>query len=602
MSLSSSRPDSVIEMDIEKDHTPRESPIIPKIEPQDLDLYPDPEKNGADKLDDMDDPTILDFADITEEDSVHQQLFGLRRQRKFILESDKDDLYWDRRKRNNEAAKRSREKRRVNDMILESRVMELSKQNNVLRAQLDAMYIRDQRTASVSCGNAFSFNGNENGFCQVPQQFFQKDRFPYFPPNVHYSSPIPQIKRERNDIYESMSRRNSLGHHLPYGDVPIPYSNNNYIVPHFPKFTMSNHLSDMPQSLPINPLSSSDGNSSYGSSDIRPSRKRLNSDPTPATIANPLQHSPTSTNKRDILVATRHRHYSTTYQPTNSMTPVCTNIPLTTANIVHPPTFSSGSPSSLRSAMSSSLAPSMSTNSLAAPLPKESSSFISKMHPIATPSAKESDSIFKSSKYSTPLFGRSEKAPTFSFSSNKDLSMDQNYPEPRTIMTQKPSTIENVGEKRKQFVINEMLEQCKKYPQDLDTALNLSNPTTSEDISDGNETKNLGAPKSICEDSDIKSLRIVPSIASENENNNPKACLTPNISPISCASPTRSNHSSTSNHSDSSDFSSSKFFSPNSANETFLPYKLRFKSSLYNNTQNSFGYGHTTTTDYEICN
>ena len=600
MSISSSPPDSIMAMDIEKDHTLRESPIIPKTEPQDLDLYPDPEKTESKKIDDMDDPTILDFSDLNEEDSMHQQLFGLRRQRKFILEVDKDDLYWDRRKRNNEAAKRSREKRRVNDMILESRVMELSKQNNVLRAQLDAMYIRDQRPASASFGNAFSFHGNENGFCQVPQQFFRKDQFPCFPPNVQYASPMPQIKRETNNIYDSISRRNSLGHHLPYGDVPMPYSNNNYIVPNFPKFAMNNHLSDMTQSLPINPLLSSEENfSSYGAPDTRPSRKRLNSDPTPATTTDSLQHSPTSTDKRDILVATRHRHYSTTYQPSNSMTPVCTNIPLTAASTVHSPTFSSDSQSSLRSTLSSSFETSMSTNSLVVPAPM-TSSLLPKMHPVATTSGKESESIFKSSKYSTPLFSQSEKAPIFPFSSNKDLSMNQNYPEPRTSMAQKPSIIENSGEKRKQFIINEMLEQCKKYPQDLDTALNLSNPTLSGDII--NDTKDDGVQKRIDEDSDIKSLRRVPSITSENSNNDPKACLTPTISPLGCSSPTRSTSSSTSNHSDSSDLSSSKIFSPNSANETFLPYKLRFKSGLYNNSQNSFGYDHTAPSDYDVCN
>jgi len=54
----------------------------------------------------------------------------------------KDDSYWDRRRRNNEAAKRSREKRRYNDMILERRVAELTRDNYLLRAQLNT--IRDK--------------------------------------------------------------------------------------------------------------------------------------------------------------------------------------------------------------------------------------------------------------------------------------------------------------------------------------------------------------------------------------------------------------------------------------------------------------------------
>ncbi|XP_054161760.1 nuclear factor interleukin-3-regulated protein-like [Oppia nitens] len=62
-----------------------------------------------------------------------------RKQREFIPEAKKDDCYWDRRKRNNEAAKRSREKRRISDMVLEARVLELTRENSVLRAELYAI-------------------------------------------------------------------------------------------------------------------------------------------------------------------------------------------------------------------------------------------------------------------------------------------------------------------------------------------------------------------------------------------------------------------------------------------------------------------------------
>jgi vrille protein len=68
-----------------------------------------------------------------------KDLFSQRKQREFIPDNKKDESYWDRRRRNNEAAKRSREKRRYNDMILETRVVELSKENHVLKAQLAAI-------------------------------------------------------------------------------------------------------------------------------------------------------------------------------------------------------------------------------------------------------------------------------------------------------------------------------------------------------------------------------------------------------------------------------------------------------------------------------
>lgn len=67
-----------------------------------------------------------------------KELFSQRKQREFIPDNKKDESYWDRRRRNNEAAKRSREKRRFNDMILETRVVELTKENHVLKAQLAA--------------------------------------------------------------------------------------------------------------------------------------------------------------------------------------------------------------------------------------------------------------------------------------------------------------------------------------------------------------------------------------------------------------------------------------------------------------------------------
>ncbi|XP_037077400.1 actin cytoskeleton-regulatory complex protein PAN1-like [Pollicipes pollicipes] len=74
--------------------------------------------------------------------SLQCDMFNQRKQREFIPDNKKDESYWDRRRRNNEAAKRSREKRRLTDMVLESRVFELTKENYLMRAQLSA--IRDK--------------------------------------------------------------------------------------------------------------------------------------------------------------------------------------------------------------------------------------------------------------------------------------------------------------------------------------------------------------------------------------------------------------------------------------------------------------------------
>lgn len=67
---------------------------------------------------------------------------AIRRKREFIPQEKKDEGYWDKRKKNNEAAKRSREKRRVNDMVLERRVLALLEENARLRAELLALKFR----------------------------------------------------------------------------------------------------------------------------------------------------------------------------------------------------------------------------------------------------------------------------------------------------------------------------------------------------------------------------------------------------------------------------------------------------------------------------
>lgn len=48
----------------------------------------------------------------------------------------KDFSYWERRRRNNEAARRSRQKNRMNGLLVEKRVRELSRENAMLRARL----------------------------------------------------------------------------------------------------------------------------------------------------------------------------------------------------------------------------------------------------------------------------------------------------------------------------------------------------------------------------------------------------------------------------------------------------------------------------------
>ncbi|XP_019906089.2 nuclear factor interleukin-3-regulated protein [Esox lucius] len=65
-----------------------------------------------------------------------------RRKREFISDEKKDASYWEKRRKNNEAAKRSREKRRLNDMVLENRVMALNDENCRLKTELLQLKLR----------------------------------------------------------------------------------------------------------------------------------------------------------------------------------------------------------------------------------------------------------------------------------------------------------------------------------------------------------------------------------------------------------------------------------------------------------------------------
>lgn len=65
-----------------------------------------------------------------------------RRKREFISDEKKDASYWEKRRKNNEAAKRSREKRRLNDMVLENRVNALNDENVRLKTELLQLKLR----------------------------------------------------------------------------------------------------------------------------------------------------------------------------------------------------------------------------------------------------------------------------------------------------------------------------------------------------------------------------------------------------------------------------------------------------------------------------
>ncbi|XP_074493095.1 uncharacterized protein LOC141768602 [Sebastes fasciatus] len=79
-----------------------------------------------------------------------------RRKREMIPTDKKDTSYWDKRTKNNEAAKRSREKRRLSDLMLESQLLALSDENARLRAQMLSMQYHGSLRAEKSKAAAVS--------------------------------------------------------------------------------------------------------------------------------------------------------------------------------------------------------------------------------------------------------------------------------------------------------------------------------------------------------------------------------------------------------------------------------------------------------------
>ncbi|KAJ1084964.1 hypothetical protein NDU88_005102 [Pleurodeles waltl] len=59
-----------------------------------------------------------------------------RRKKTFTPADKKDSSYWDKRKKNNDAAKRSREKKRINDLVMEGKQVAIMEENARLKAEL----------------------------------------------------------------------------------------------------------------------------------------------------------------------------------------------------------------------------------------------------------------------------------------------------------------------------------------------------------------------------------------------------------------------------------------------------------------------------------
>lgn len=119
-------------------------------------------------------PTPESGARISRQSKGSKANSSCRRKREFISDEKKDASYWEKRRKNNEAAKRSREKRRLNDMVLENRVMALNEENVRIKTELlqlklrfglisTASYMEKSQQISNSSAGGNSSSGSSNG-------------------------------------------------------------------------------------------------------------------------------------------------------------------------------------------------------------------------------------------------------------------------------------------------------------------------------------------------------------------------------------------------------------------------------------------------------
>merc|ERR1711974_579951 len=71
-------------------------------------------------------------------DELRPQPIIRKRKKSFVPTDHKDDRYWEKREKNNVAARRSREARRLKENQIALRTAYLEKENNGLKAKLDA--------------------------------------------------------------------------------------------------------------------------------------------------------------------------------------------------------------------------------------------------------------------------------------------------------------------------------------------------------------------------------------------------------------------------------------------------------------------------------
>lgn len=162
-----------------------------------------------------------------------------RRKREFISDEKKDASYWEKRRKNNEAAKRSREKRRLNDMVLENRVIALNEENVRLKTELLQLKLRFglistasymEKSQQISSGAAMAASGGTSTGSSTPSAK------PYFSSSGYSSASQVMMNSDSSEAEQSSRGDRQVLKYSPRGSLsdlsdgssrdspePIPY-------------------------------------------------------------------------------------------------------------------------------------------------------------------------------------------------------------------------------------------------------------------------------------------------------------------------------------------------------------------------------------------
>ncbi|TSS11576.1 Nuclear factor interleukin-3-regulated protein [Bagarius yarrelli] len=163
-----------------------------------------------------------------------------RRKREFTPNELKDENYWMKRSRNNEAAKRSRERRRMEERLLEEQALHLLRENEKLKAALSAIHypgVGKETSYDTSVDYTPVRESSQDSYVRTQVDFPAANRAPHYAlpgrGSAYDAVPIPRTQSFSAASFPSVDNKHQRDRYLELnalsnGNVPccsLPYEN-----------------------------------------------------------------------------------------------------------------------------------------------------------------------------------------------------------------------------------------------------------------------------------------------------------------------------------------------------------------------------------------